>query len=517
MFIDLGELADAEEVEAGVCIVGSGPVGLALARELSGAGRGTVIVESGGFAPSEDISRLNHGRSVGLPGVGFTSGRARAFGGTSRLWAGQCLPLDPWDFEQRSWIPDSGWPISQLEMVPYLERAARFFDVEDEPFDQRVWAPFGLAPLAFDEAKLRHLATVYTPQHDLGARFGPEFERSATIRVLLRATAARLEVSEGGKAVTGLLAKGMDGREVRVRADAFVLCAGAIENARLMLLSGGIGNEHGMVGRYFQDHPNARVGTVRTDSPGTLLDRYSLLYRKPLRHFPKIGMSPELQSEKKVMNGIANLVFDFGSDSGLEALKRLYRSRRFHLRPVDFGRDLLRVGRDLPQLTRNYGRIRAGLSPSASIERIILQVHAEQAPDRESRVGLGDELDPLGLPVAEVDWRVGELDLRTMRILAEAVGGEMGRLGLGSVRPNEGLGDGQLVEGLSGAYHHMGTTRMSDDPRRGVVDRDCAVHAVPGLYCGGGSIFPTGGAANPTLTMVALAIRLGDHLKRSTG
>jgi choline dehydrogenase-like flavoprotein len=513
MLIDIGELADGQEIETRVCIVGSGPTGLALARELYGAGEETLIVESGEVELSADAARLDEGSSVGRPGVGMTTGRGRALGGTSRLWAGQCLPFDPLDLEPRAWVADSGWPLSLPDLQPFLERAEDFFAVRGQPYDERVWGPFGLSPLPFDELKLRHLATVYTPEPDLGARFRDELARTPGVKVLLRATATRIETGEGRRRASGLVARGLDGREVRVRAKAVVLCAGAIENARLLLLSDGLGNDRDLVGRYFQDHPNAHLGTVETTDPEALLDRYCLLYRKPLRYFPKIGLAPELQRERQILNAIANLIVDFGEDTGLEALKRLYRARRAGARTADGGRDLVRVARGLPQLARNYPRFRRGLSPIAPVERIVLQVHVEQAPDRESRVTLGDRADPLGQPVAAVDWRIGAQDVETARVALRAVSEEISRLGLGAVRAADGLDDG-AEPSFSGAYHHVGTTRMADDPSAGVVDRDCAVHGVAGLYCCGGSVFPTGGAANPTLTMVALAIRLADRLKR---
>jgi choline dehydrogenase-like flavoprotein len=516
MLVDIGELREGEVIEADICIVGSGPSGMALANELLGGEQRVVMVESGGLEPAPETARLDRGESVGAPGVGMTEGRARVLGGASRLWAGQCLPLDFEDFTARPWVADSGWPISHADLQPFVARAERFFEVDGEPYDERVWAPFGLEPLPLDRSKLTHLATVYTPQPDLGIRFRETLERSRNVRVLLRATATRLEAGEGGRAVTALRAKGLDGREARIRAQTFALCAGAIENARLLLLSDGLGNDRDLVGRYFQDHPNVHVGSVETASPRALLDRYSLLYRKPLRYWAKMGAAPQLQEERQILNGIANLKFDFGADSGLEAAKRLYRAARRRERPADAGQDLVRVGRDLPDLARAYRRFRRGLSPASTPARTALQLHVEQAPDRESRVRLGTELDPLGQPVAQVDWRVGDQDVETACVIAEAVRDEFARLGIGRVHLTEWRDEAGPARGFSGAYHYMGTTRMSESPSRGVVDRDCAVHGVAGLYCCGGSVFPAGGVANPTLAMVALAIRLADHLRDET-
>jgi len=339
MLVDIGELAAGERLETEVCVVGSGPTGLALARELAGGGRATILVESGALEPDRDGDRLNRGED---DGIGLVAGRARALGGASRLWAGQCLPLDPLDFDRRDWVPDSGWPLSATELRPFLARAERFFEVEGEPYDETVWRPFGIEPPALDPELLRHLATVYTPEPDLGKRFLGELRRSTCLRVLLRATATRIVAGESRQEARELLVAGLDGREATIAARDFVLCAGAIENARLLLLSDGLGNDRDLVGRYLQDHPNCHAGEVVATEPRPLVDRYSLLYGKRVRYFPKLAAAPELQRRRRLLNGIANLILDFGDDSGLEAGKRLYRAARERRLPPAAGRDLRR-------------------------------------------------------------------------------------------------------------------------------------------------------------------------------
>jgi choline dehydrogenase-like flavoprotein len=143
----------------------------------------------------------------------------------------------------------------------------------------------------------------------------------------------------------------------------------------------------------------------------------------------------------------------------------------------------------------------------------LVKYEAEQAPNPRSRVNLHhSKRDQLGLPATQLDWQLSDFDKFSIRRTAELIGIELGRAGLGRVRTDidEDLSKFPLVET---AWHHMGTTRMSENDRTGVVDSACRVHGLSNLYVAGSSVFPTGGRANPTLTIVALAIRLADHLK----
>jgi choline dehydrogenase-like flavoprotein len=147
-----------------------------------------------------------------------------------------------------------------------------------------------------------------------------------------------------------------------------------------------------------------------------------------------------------------------------------------------------------------------------------LTTRQEQAPNPDSRVTLSTEKDALGLPRARLDWQLTELDKRTMRTFYQVLGREMGRTGTGRVQIRDWLlsDDRTWPSFVSGGWHHMGTTRMSGDPKQGVVDANSRVHGLANLYIGGASVFPTAGAVNPTLTLVAMSLRLADHLKAST-
>lgn len=503
MIDDLAAYELESEFEADLCIVGAGAAGLSLAHEFIGSQTRVMVVESGGLEPDPETDRLNEGEVDGIAAAALVAGRSRGFGGTTALWAGQCIPLDEIDFSQREWVPHSGWPIARDELVPYYERAEHLMGVPGETYDARLWDRWRTVPPALDPERIRHTYTAWSPRPHLGRALGRAFRRAANVRVLLHANVTAIETE--GAAFSRLVVRHVDGTRGFVRARCCVLAAGAIENARLLLASE-LGNEHGNVGRFFQDHPNAHSARLTAADPRALQGPYSLFYRRGgRRYLPKLALTPAVQRREKVLNCAANLEYEFG-DEGMNAVRRIYRRFRSHDGTVVTRADLRAAAGALPAAAaaaeRRFVRGRSSLSRPAAIW---VQVHCEQAPNRDSRVLLSRERDAVGLSRARVEWRLGALEERTAEVMTATLDRELRRLGLASSEPEPvSFGD---------SYHHLGTTRMAGDPADGVVDSDCQVHGVPGLYVSGGSVFPTSGFANPTLSIVALALRLGDHLR----
>jgi choline dehydrogenase-like flavoprotein len=265
MIEDLRRLEDGAELETDVCVVGAGAAGIALAREFLAGDTRVILLESGGLRSDRAEEALNEGEAAGMSADSLTEGRERVLGGTTALWAGQCLPAEPNVFEPRDWVAHSGWPFDERELEPFYRRAEALFRIEGEVYDERIWDSFGVERPAVDPSRLVHRFTVWCPQPHLGRLYRKELERSAAVRVLLHATATRVRATSGRfEAVT---VRGPDGRSATVRARRCVLAGGAIENARLLLASG-LGND--VVGRYFQDHPNSHSATVETDRPARL-------------------------------------------------------------------------------------------------------------------------------------------------------------------------------------------------------------------------------------------------------
>jgi choline dehydrogenase-like flavoprotein len=314
-----------------------------------------------------------------------------------------------------------------------------------------------------------------SPPTRFGNAFRGELEKASNVRVILHSSVTALELNEAGTELRGAKARTLGGKQLFVRAKAFVLAAGGVENPRLLLASG-VGNAHDLVGRFFMEHPELPMGEF------ALWGCDASLYRmhqgaEPLHFLMGVLVPTErTQREREILSFGAELAF-----------------------PAPPGKELERV----------VGRARGQKVQGQTIFGKIF-VRCEQAPHPENRIRLLAEKDSLGLPKVELKWKLGDQERRTLRQAVELVGTALGAAGIGRARL---LGEDPFALGLHGQSHHMGTTRMHEDPKHGVVDPDCRVHGIANLYVAGSSVFPTSGSANPTLTLVALAHRLAGHLK----
>jgi len=509
---------DGRELDVDVCVVGAGAAGLTLARELIGTPLRVALVDSGGLRVDPAVEALNVGDSTGVATVDLEASRARGFGGTTRLWAGQCVRFEREDFEERPWVSHSGWPFSRTELEPFYARAERLLGVQGIDSSESMWSHFGLSIPPLDPTRLRHRFTVLPKRVDLGRLMLREFDRAHNVHVILGATAVEVRLRDDGR-VAGIELRSPGGKTGRVRAARVVLCAGGIENPRLLLSSrrqrpAGLGNEHDLVGRFFQEHPNQFAAHVLGADVDYLQDRYGLLYRRGLRWLPRFSLSPEAQEKHATVQAAAVLVFEHREGSGVSAARELVRGARRRESPRRLAHSVAGIVRDAPALPdvlwRRYVR---GLSPGGRPERVRLQVFTEQAPDPTSRVMLTDQPDAVGMPRVRTCWQLGRAEADAARAIVDEVRCEFARLGLGRVIADDWVTEGR-VSALRDAYHHAGTTRMARDPRKGVIDPQGQAHGVPGLFVASSSAFPTSSWANPVLTSMAMSIRLADHLRR---
>lgn len=517
MLIDFRSYKSGAQIDTDICIIGAGAAGIAIAREFLGSDVRVTLLESGGMEPEPATDLLKQGESIGLSHSGLTEGRNRLLGGTTRVWGGQCLHMDDVDFEARPWVPESGWPIKKADLGSYYSRAEAFFGISGEVYDERLWQKFGIRPYELDKEKLGYKSTVWCRHPGMGKLYRNELRQSRNVQVLLYANVVKIQANEDQSGVEFLDIRTLEGNAGQIRAKAFVICSGGIENARLLLLSDNLGNGYDVVGRFFQEHPNALCAQVKTNTPIRLQNSYSLLYKNGFRYLPKIHIAAGLQRQHQVLNCTSNLIFEFDDSSAMSAAKRIYKTLQKGGRPSNSLEEFQLMAMDLKNLIPTvYRRYMRGLSTSAFPTSIWLQTHAEQAPNRECRITLSDKRDTLGLNLARVDWRLTELDCRTAEVMARTVADEFTKLNLGDFHLCDWLINKRddWASHFSESYHHMGTTRMSENPKYGVVDSNCQVHGVGGLYIAGSSVFPTSGYANPTLTIVALSIRLSDYLKK---
>jgi len=534
MFIDTRRVEQGMVVDTAVCIIGGGVAGITLAMELDKKGIDVVLLESGGFNPDDDTRDLYRGEDVGEWRYNFADGsRSRFLGGSSNCWGGWCRPLDPWDFEKRDWIAYSGWPFGLDELTPYYERTHALLKLGPNNFDPEFWersinrSDVRRIPLV--TGKVRDTISQFSPPARFGKLYRDTLKRSQGVRVFLYANATNIDTDRMGKTVSHIDVATLTGRRMKVAAKLYVLATGGIENARLLLASNkvlpnGLGNGHDLVGRFFMDHPRLFSGSIKFTRQWTrnkLSDvKYHYQNAAVAAHGTCIAHQFALTPETLREEGLLNARVWFSSvfpGEGSEGAQALFRCKQALLKKEQAGwsltKDLLTMMAH-PLDTLGYGYTRL-FQPRWLIQGVTFQLIVEPEPDPDSRVMLSpSQKDQLGMNRVRVDWRltprVQRTFDRTLALLAE----DMRQSGVAQVKLDPPIEGEKWPQDLEGTWHHMGTTRMHDSPRYGVVDRNCLVHGMSNLFVAGSSVFPTAGANFPTITLAALAFRLAEHLAK---
>lgn len=515
MFVDARTLPNGFTAEAEVCIVGAGAAGITIARALGRRRRRVVLLESGWLQPDPETQSLYAGEVRDRPYFALESARTRTryFGGTTNEWSGECRPLSALDFEAREWVPDSGWPFGLAELLPYYERAQAVCQLGRFAYTATDWPVANGHLIPFQSRRVRSDVFHYSPPTRFGEVYRAELQQSDDVVAYLGANVVGLETPSPPTRVQAARVACLTGNNFRVRARIVVLAAGGIENARLLLLSSetqpaGLGNTYDLVGRYFMEHVYLNRAATLVAVDGAISDFYTDGVRTADGRVRGIlDLAPELQQAERLTHFCS--VIDAEWDAPLGALApAVVRAAGRRLPPswkARAGRTVRRIlGTTVGRAMRSMRR-----------RRYLFKTVMEQAPNAESRVMLSRERDRLGCPRVALHWSLTSVDKRTLHRAHEVLDEELTRAGIGSLDVAVGSEDGPWPPGIRGARHHMGTTRMHRDVRRGVVDADCRVHGTGNLYVAGSSVFPTSGAANPTLTIVALAIRLAEHLDRA--
>ncbi|HRO12996.1 MAG TPA: GMC family oxidoreductase [Amaricoccus sp.] len=485
-----------------VCVIGSGPAGITLARRLAGRGLDVALMEGGGLEWSEESQAVYAGESVGLSSPDLDIARVRCLGGSSGHWNGLCRAFEAADMRPRPQNPLSGWPITRADLDPYQAEVAEILDLvpasddvppanPDPPQDgfRQVWY-WRSAPTRF------------------GEKYLDEFKRTERIALGVQANLVDLRLDDDLTRVTGAVFRGYaaDDPGFTVRARHYCLCTGGYENPRLLLnftsqIPAGIGNQNDLVGRYFCDHLRMQVGEVL----------FSATPEAEVRYFTP---TEEFLAEHRTLNIVLHL--DHYRRKALSLPEELMRSTQCAVPFVE--RLVEAMTGDALQCDR--GGLEDWLASRDSVAnpwgRVV--VNSEQALNPESRVTLAETRDAFGLQRIRLNWQTREIDTRTLQDTTLAFAAHLAERNVGRARLYDSIlgaqpllaavADGQQVSG----WHHMCTTRMSDDPKTGVVDRNCRVHGIANLHVGGSSVFSTPGFQNPTYTIVQLALRLGDHL-----
>jgi choline dehydrogenase-like flavoprotein len=495
-----------------------------MARRLIEAGKTVILLESGGLDFEAATADLNAGRNVGQPYYDLDKARLRFFGGTTAIWGGRCAELDPIDFEQRAWVPHSGWPFGIDELRPFYDSARQLLGLP--PSEPSIGdGILGFEGLSGDELSIRYW--LFDRKFD---RFGFAANRSLAnhpaITVLTHATVREIVAAESGRAIERLDVRGRAGQPVEVRARTYVLAAGGLENPRILLasnsvLKGGLGNQNDLVGRFFMEHPHGRGGRITGASIWRTVRAFAKRRLGAVEYSPLLAPSPQSQARLGILNSALTVAARRPIGGRRPLMKRAYLHVKHKAAPTRTGRGLWklrrRVGRELKQFT---GPVRPWWECVRGRSELAIVIRAEQAPNPQSRVTLDQAVDATGMPRILLDWRLSDQDIESVAALVEIFATQAQVLGLGEVKPAEWLReparqwvfDDLISDHPIGGYHHMGTTRMADNPKHGVTDGFGRVHGLDNLFIAGSSLFPTSGWANPTLTILALTLRTAEHI-----
>lgn len=486
MILDGRQSAVDDQMDADVVIAGAGAAGITVARALAARGVRVVLLESGGIDFDPAVQDLYRGTQSGDGYTALTAGRLRYFGGTTNHWNGWCVPPQQDDFTGSEAHPELAWPIGERDLRPFLAEAFQTLDLGPYPLaaDQ---APARQTRLPADD--FRPCQIHVSPPTRFAEKYRAEIERNALLRLILHASLTTVELDESHAGVTQVAAQTLTGRTITVTGRFFVLACHAVENARILLnntrqIETGLGNEHDLVGRYFADHPSYQPGRL-------------LLYRGNLtgRDFAqRTWLGGEAEGPVAITPAPAMLA--------------RYGAMPFRVHFVSPVTDRQMVG-----TLDAVGEILRTVHPDthAELGSNLLDAYAQcmQFPNRESRITLAAESDPLGQRFPHLHYALHEADHRTAQAIPHMLGRYFGAAGIGRFRVAPGMRETPDVSFLS---HHIGTTRMSADARTGVTDRDCRVHSLRNLYVAGSSVFANAGNFTPTFMIVVLALRLAAHL-----
>jgi choline dehydrogenase-like flavoprotein len=533
VFTDARSIAADSILQADICIVGAGIAGISIAREFIGRFESVVLLEGGGLEFTKSLrdlptvvrrhtlgeQALASGLNAGQPYYPLRFTRVRAFGGSSRAWhehrGVQTHPLDAIDFETREGLPEHGWPINRAQLEPFYERAQQLCRLGPFAYDAETWEAQGCGtPLPLDPKLVKSVIFQFG-KHSRFDRYEDDFARAVNVNLVLHAIAVHL--ADRGGHVDRIDCATLSGNRFSVHARTFVLAAGAIETARLLLVSSdsqpaGIGNKRGLVGRYFMEHPDVAVGYLIPDPE---LDRSAFRLYQHQRVGENVTveamfrLSDSALRSERLLNAVLRLspTYRSGMTAAVRSAQVGRRSVHHGVATRGLTRYALQTILGAPQVLRHYAAWRSGRLP----EIFAIDVMAEQAPTMSSQVRLARQRDRLGVPMTILDWRLTSVDWDSIRRTVEIFGDAVREARVGTVIST--LGAAKHPPAVFGNWHHLGTTRMHHEPTRGVVDENCRVHEMTNLYIAGGSVFPTGGYANPSLTIVALSLRLADHLR----
>jgi choline dehydrogenase-like flavoprotein len=494
-FLDARTVPAGTTIETDLAIIGGGPSGIALALALANTPIRMLMLESGGAQFDETTQSLYAGQETGVPYIKLDAGRLRYLGGSSNHWGGYCRPLDAIDFEERAWVPHSGWPFGREALEPYFARAQSL--VEAGPFiydNPAKWTAALGAPIPLGSGGAYTTYFQFSKQRDsilpthFGERYSDDLKRVPNLGLMLHANVTGLRLAANAATLNHLDVATLTGRRFSVKPKFAVVGLGGIESARLLLASNdvmkpGVGNARDLVGRFFADHPIPGETATIVVFDGNIAPYYQRPYNAAPDSIVRAAFSPtdRFKRARHVLCSLATIEDEIQLDA---------------------------VGQAAVATTA------AALGVDASAMRAYtVGCGMEVAPDPDRRLRLISQRDRLGMPRLTLDMRIADSDFADYHTVLLELGRQLLAAKAGMIRLNRTTRD-EWMRVMDWGNHHMGSTRMHADPGKGVVDANSRVHGVANLFIAGSSVFPTYGASNPTLNSIALTLRLADHLRK---
>lgn len=491
-------------------IIGSGAAGILLAIKLTEKGKRVLMIEAGHFEEDAERQSLNKILQTGKELESSESGRKRAVGGTTIAWGGQSLPFYPIDFCKRDWVVNSGWPLPLEEVQPYYNEANRFMGVDKADYEEDVFRMLGMKKQPFNREELWYHFSKWAPEPNFKKLYHAVLESDVT--VLYNAVATRININEN-KLADNIELANFKGQKATIPVSTLLVATGSIEASRLLLASdaqvkGGLGNQSGWLGKCFMEHPCIEIGIVSSPNQYKLQQAFNTHLYKRRKYSVRISLAEKAQREQKVLNASMGIMFDYNDgriDPYVEVRKYL------HERKLN----------SIPSLFSNMSAYL--LSAKALVFDKLIYKHKararavvmmEQEPLKESAITLSSELDAVGMRKASLNWAISHKTWDTVVYASGVFKRELKRLGFGDLNVHDYINaeNAKWANHLTDVNHHMGGTRMSNNPDNGVVSTDLQVWGHPNIYVCSCSVFPTVSHSNPTLTMMALCIRLVDKL-----
>jgi choline dehydrogenase-like flavoprotein len=512
------------KAETDVLIVGAGIAGILLGVRLRQSGVRVIILESGNYSQPEEVHPLNRTVRLGQPYNGASSGRRRCLGGTSTIWGGALIPFAPSDLLARDYLGLSGFPVGPNEIEAYIPDLEKVFGVDAGSYEEQFVAETGIAkyvPTGDPDFKARFAKWPSFKKRNIATLFRELIKADDGLRIVLNSTAVKFDVDRETGVLRSVTARHASGRSIDIVSKHCVICAGAIESTRLLLALDRQNDERflsasGALGRYFYDHHSRAMASIEAKDVGRLNRLAGFRFVESTMRSLRFELDADAQRRERVPNAFGHISFKTDKPSAFDALRQFMRSRQM---AVGAGAsELGEIIKNVPYLAKlgfwRFGYRQLLWPRPATYD---LHVVAEQVPHYENSIKLAEQTDIFGMPLAAINWRVFDADLKPFlayKRLFDAYWNRQGLARIGALNWTDAstIADKSLQVDV---FHPGGTTRMGTESSAAVVDSELRVFNIRNLWTASTATFPSGGGANPTMTLMLFTLRLADRLSRT--